>query len=93
MDKGLPPVTQLPSPKPGRIRHTTAEWGTARGSQHSASTGEGGMNQSRDQTQRTPPQDMAGPPHITRQPPATAAQDVGTHPLHPNVMVGVGNEA
>lgn len=48
MDKGLPPVTQLPSPKLGRIRHTTAEWGTVKGSQHPTSTKRRGeMNQSR----------------------------------------------
>lgn len=39
MDKGLPLVTQLPSPELGRIRHTTAEWGTARGFQQPISTG------------------------------------------------------
>lgn len=34
---------------------------------------------SRDQTQRPPPQDMAGPSHATCQPPAMAPQDVGVN--------------
>lgn len=46
MDKGLPPVTQLLFSEPSRIRHTTAEWDTARGSQYPTSTG--GQEQGRE---------------------------------------------
>lgn len=60
MDKGVSPVSQLPdTPPPGRIRHTTAEWGTARGSQHPARA-------------QDDPEQMGGegprPPHLCRFP-------------------------